>query len=142
MGYRSDVRIVTSKKGYDILKKYVNDYLKNNGDQELNLLNKCYINKKTDNECYFGWNYINWNENRHFSVDSIVNGLQYLKENNYSYRYARIGEDCTDYEEDAFDSELEDEPDLEYPVLIREFDDNYVTNIMEKCNKESNAEIT
>ena len=32
MGYRSDVRIVTSKKGFKELTKFVNDYMKDKNE--------------------------------------------------------------------------------------------------------------
>lgn len=40
MGYRSDVRIVTSKNGFEELKKFVENYLKEHeSDESENLLN-------------------------------------------------------------------------------------------------------
>ena len=135
MGYTSDVRIVTSKKGFKELKKYVDNYLKDKN--EYNLLDN--IQYKTDNKysCYFGWDYVKWYEESYDSVIAIMDGLDHLRENNYSYRYSRIGENYDDYDEHYFESEIEDEQDLEFPSLIRAFDDYYVISNMINADKET-----
>ena len=59
MGYRSDIRIVTSKKGFDKLKEYVSDYLKKEKkDDSYNLLNDFTVYKENKYQVYFGWNYL------------------------------------------------------------------------------------
>ena len=65
-----------------------------------------------------------------------MDGLDHLKENEYSYRYARIGENYDDYDEHYYESEKEEEQDLEFPTVIREFDDDYVSTNIEKCNSD------
>lgn len=137
MGYRSDVRILTSKKGFAELNKFVNNYLKDKNDY--NLMENIQYKVENDYSCYFGWNWVKWYENSYDSVTAIMDGLNHLKENEYSYRYARIGESYDDYDEHYYESEIEEEQDLEYPSVIREFDDDYVSSNMEKCN--SNFEI-
>lgn len=127
MGYRSDIRIVTSKKGFDKLKEYVSDYLKEvKKDDSYNLLNDFTVYKENKYQVYFGWNYLKWYEGNYEDVDAIMNGLNKLAENDYSYRYARLGEEGGDYEEQYHESDNEDEQDIEYPCIIREFDDDYV----------------
>ena len=134
MGYRSDVRIVTSKKGFKELTKFVNDYMKDKN--EYNLLYN--IQNKTDNKysCYFGWDYFKWYQESYDGVIAIMKGLEHLKDNNYSYRYSRIGENYDDYDEHYFESDIEEEQDLEYPSFIRGFDDDYVIENMKKVDKE------
>lgn len=134
MGYRSDVRILTSKKGFAELNKYVNNYLKDKNDY--NLMENIQYKTENDFACYFGWNWVKWYEGSYDSVDAIMNGLEHLKEKEYSYRYARLGENFDDYEEHYYESEIEDEQDLEFPNVIREFDDDYVSSNMEKCNSD------
>ena len=51
-----------------------------------------------------------------------------------SFRFARIGESYDDYEEDSYESENEEEQDLEYPSMNREFDDSYVIEEMERVS--------
>jgi len=134
MGYRSDVRILTSKKGFAELNKYVNNYLKDKNDY--NLMENIQYKTENDFACYFGWNWVKWYEGSYDSVDAIMNGLEHLKGKEYSYRYARLGENFDDYEEHYYESEIEDEQDLEFPNVIREFDDDYVSSNMEKCNSD------
>lgn len=145
MGYRSDIRIVTSKDGFEKLKEFVTNYLKEH-NEDYNLLEKCDIRQEGKNQVYFGWNYLKWYEGSYKEVDAIMEGLNYLGENEYSYRYSRIGESYDDYEEQYYDGNKEKENYLEYPNLIREFDDEYVLNLirdkqeMKLDNKEEQKE--
>lgn len=122
MAYRSDVRIVVSKKGYQELSLYVNKYLKeHHGEIYENLLNKCTI-KKGKYFYYLKWNSIKfyeWNN----EIQAIYEGLEHLKTSDYSYRIAVLGENLDDYSERYFESSKEREQDLPYPSLIRKFDD-------------------
>lgn len=140
MGYRSDVRIITTKKGFDELNNYVKKYLKEKGDYDYNLLDNLKFKAENDYAVYFGWNYLKWYEG-YDSVDAIVDGLNHLKENNMSYRFARLGESYDDYEEESFESDLEEEQDLDYPSMLREFDDSYVIEEMDKINPVKDYQI-
>ena len=93
MGYRSDVRIVTSKKGYKVLDNYVKKYLRDHDkDRTWNLLKSPKIKKETPYTTYIGWDCLKWYEySDYVDVDAIMTGLDYLKENGYSYRYSRLG---------------------------------------------------
>lgn len=112
MGYRSDVRIMTTKKF-----KAENDYA-----------------------VYFGWNWLKWYDG-YDSVDAIESGLNHLRDKNMSFRFARIGESYDDYEEDSYESENEEEQDLEYPSMNREFDDSYIIEEMERVSPIKEYEI-
>lgn len=134
MGYRSDVRIVTSTEGFKKLQEFVENYLKKEKVDigEYNLLNSLDIDSKGKEQCYFGWNYIKWYDFCGFpEIDAIVKGLDYLEKRGFSYRFMEIGEDYRDIEEKCFDGD-KDDIDLEYPSLIREFDDEYITNYIEE----------
>ena len=128
MGYRSDVRIVTSKKGYEELKKFSNNYLKKY-DKEIakfNIINNCDVFKQGDNEIYMGWNGVKWDEG-YSEVDAIMAGLEHLDKNDYSFRYARIGEDYCDFESNYINSvKKEKNIKLDYPYLERYFCDDYL----------------
>ena len=65
-----------------------------------------------------------------------MKGLEHLKDNNYSYRYARIGEDYDDYDEFYYESDIEEEQELDYPSFIRAFDDDYVIENMKKIDNQ------
>lgn len=141
MGYRSEVRIITGIEGFKKLQEFVENYLKEKklDVKEYNLLNSLDIESKGKNQIYFGWNYVKWYEGDYPDVDAIMNGLNYLEDNDYSIRYMRIGEDIEDYDDRYFDGNKE-EVDLEYPIMIREFDDNYVMNFLEEPLKEEKEE--
>ncbi len=138
MGYRSDVRIITSKKGFDELKKFTDNYLKQNNYTYGNLLDDCKIISENKWSKYFGWDSIKWYDycEDYEDVTAIMNGLKYLEENDRSYRYARIGESYDDYDEFSYESQNEKEQDLEYPSMIREFDDEWVKDNMNQYDKE------
>ena len=129
MGYRSEVRIMTTKKGFKELNKYVKNYLSNLEHDDYNLLDNLKFKAENDYAVYFGLSWIKW-YGSYQSVEAIESGLNHLKDNEMSYRFARIGENYDDYEEYSYESENEEEQDLEYPSVIREFDDSYVIEEM------------
>ncbi len=142
MGYRSDIRIITSKEGFEKLTEFVTEYLKEH-NEDYNLLEECDIKKEGKEQCYFGWDSIKWYENDYTDVDAIMEGLNNLGEKEYSYRYMRIGESYDDIEEQFYDGEKDEKLCLEFPSMIREFDDKYTLDLIkdnqienEKENKE------
>lgn len=133
MGYRSDIRIVTSKTGFEKLTEFVENYLKERDldAKEYNLLESPDIKLKGKEQYYLGWNWKKWDEGDCPKVDAIMDGINYLGENEYSYRYMRIGESYDDIERQDYDGEKDKEICLEYPNMIREFDDEYIKNLLE-----------
>lgn len=142
MGYRSDVRIVTTIEGYKKLNEFVKNYIKNT--DENNLLENCDIKRKNDKVIYFGWDYVKWYEDWNTDVDAIMKGLEHLKQNNYSYKYARLGESYDDFEEKYYESSRENEVELEFPIMIRAFDDtwfDYFEKFSEEMEQEESEEL-
>ena len=142
MGYRSDVRIVTSKKGYNELKKSIQEYYKENDiprDYQFDLLNNTNVMEINKYQVYLGWNNIKWYG--YPDVDAIEDGLSKLKDKDLSYRFARLGENYDDYEEHSYESLNEKEQDLDYPSLERYFDDDSIIDRMKEIKKrEDNRE--
>lgn len=143
MGYRSDVRIMTTKKGFDELKKYTDKYLKEKNYTYGNILDHLDVNEETKYAKYFGWNSIKWYEysEDYEDISAVMDGLSYLADNDFSYRYARIGENYDDYEEMSNESDIEDEQDLEYPSMLRYFDDEYVIDNMKSNDISDEMEV-
>lgn len=143
MGYRSDVRIVTSKKGYKVLDDYVKKYLRDHDkNRNWNLMKRPNIKKETPYTTYIGWDCLKWYEFSDYEgVNAIMTGLDYLKENGYSYRYSRLGENYDDYDEQYYESDNEEEQDLVYPSIIRAFDDDYILEELDREIKSSESEI-
>lgn len=136
MSYRSDVRIITSKKGFNELKKFTDNYLKDKNWKYGNLLDECMMIYENDNSKYFGWDSIKWYDfsDDYEDVIAIMKGLKHLEKQELSYRYANMGEELDDYEESYYESEKEEEQDLEYPCLLRQFDDNWIIErMMDNC---------
>lgn len=114
MGYRSDVRIRTTKEGLEIMEKFVEKYIKENVNEEnlegydYNLLNSAEITENT-NSITLDWNYMKWYD-RYKDVDAIMKSLDELSNKDIDYQYVRIGEEVDDVEErwninnDSFDS--------------------------------------
>lgn len=123
MGYRSDVRIIVSKEGYKELSKYVDRYLKDKKFpyMEENIFLHPSVKLLSSDSVYLGWNNLKWYNGYH-EIDAVMNGLEHLKQKDLSYRYARIGEDFTDFEEDNHYS-VKINDDLVYPATERYFDD-------------------
>lgn len=126
MGYRSEVRIVTTEKGFQLLKNYVQNYIKDKGEEGFDLISELDINYKSKdgNIRYFGWNWVKWYEGDYPEVDAIMSGLDQLEEEDISYRYARQGENTGDIDEQFYDSE-KDDANLLYPSMLSGFDDEY-----------------
>lgn len=113
MGYRSDVRISTTKKGYETLKNYCSGL---NLEYDLMDGGKHYIDRQDDCYIAFGWESIKWYES-YPEVQAIMIGLDSLEENGIPYIYARIGESIDDAEERY----VGDVDKLFYLMVCREF---------------------
>lgn len=136
MGYRSDVRIILSIDGFNELSKHVKEYLRlNKLNDHYNYLKYMDVVHRTKDAIYFGWNDIKWYET-YDGVFPIISGLKNLQENQYSYRYMRIGEDYGDVDEYFFDGKNDENIDLEYPSMIRRFDDKYVFRCMNRSKEQ------
>ncbi len=140
----ANVRIVTSINGYNKIKEYIDNYIKEHPENKnlINLLEKTDLKYENNKQCYFGWNNYNWNEYSNENVELVMNGLYELSDNNYSYRFCKLGEEIENYEEYYFDSTQESEKNLEFPNIKREFDDSYIYNILqiEKQKKDLDKE--
>ena len=141
MGYRSDVRIIISKKGYNELKKHIQKYYDEKNiskEYQFDLLNHTDIREANKYQVYLGWDNIKWYG--YPDVDAIEEGSSRLKDNDYSYRFARLGEYTDDYEECYYDSTKEKEQNLDFPWLERYFNDDYIIGEMEKVSKKEERE--
>lgn len=106
MGYRSDVRIRTTKKGYEVMKKFVENYIKENINEEklksydYNLLNSA-IKTEMSGIITLDWNCMKWYEGEigYKDVTAIMKSLDELSNKNIDYQYMRIGEENDDIEE-------------------------------------------
>lgn len=98
--YRSNVRILTTKKGFEELQKYVKNHTNKN---DLNLFECSYIKNEGRTNVYFGWDSVRWESGYH-CIDNMMNGLEHLKKLDLSYHYKRTGEFYDDIEIKYYDS--------------------------------------
>ena len=139
MGYKSDVRIITTKKGFDKLKKYIDEVIQLNEKTYTNLLDECIILGETKELKYFGWNDIKWYEDDYGPVKAVMDGLHHLRDYDFSYRYSRFGENYDDYNEFNYNSYKREKFEMPYICLKRNYDDELVLNnikITEKMTRD------
>ena len=105
MGYRSDIRIRTTKEGLEIMKKFVEKYIKENVSEDArgldwNLLNSAEITE-TGNSITLDWENIKWYNgiDGYQDVDAIMKSLDELSDKDIDYQYMRIGEENNDIDE-------------------------------------------
>ncbi len=119
MGYRSEVKIVTTIEGFNEMKNYVDKYLhvesnatNNTSEMPYNLLDNLdeKVLDEENNYVLFGWNYIKWYDMYYKDVIAVCKALKHLEEKNIPYQFVRIGEDPTDiedrYSEGYFDTDM------------------------------------
>lgn len=145
LGYRSDVRIATSKKGFNILNNYVEERMKELNKTDYNLLNYLDISKENKGVCYFGWNHIKWYDGfeGYEYIDAIIEGLNKLEEKDISYHFARIGESYDDYDEINYDVSTDNDLEeyIPYPNMNRYFDDEDI-EVQMGMKKQVESEVT
>lgn len=84
MGYRSDIRIRTTKEGFEIMKAEVEKFLKeNNLDVLWNLLKTRGVEiEEIKDVVTINWNYLKWYE-EYKDVQAIMKSLVVLNEKKY-----------------------------------------------------------
>lgn len=97
MGYRSKVRIATTKEGYDRMCEYVDAHT---GEGKYRLLGseREPENFEEHRGCVvFGWDEIKWHEEWE-DVKNVIDALDALGCDDVPYRMVRVGEDWDDVE--------------------------------------------
>lgn len=113
MGYKSDVRLITTKAGLKTMKQ------QSKSNEEIsNIINDLDINKQAGNIVYLGWNNI-----RAVEVDTIEEIINTLEEKEISYRLTIMGEEISDIEERHYTFPKDEKYDIPYPSINRCFDE-------------------
>ncbi|WP_165047562.1 MULTISPECIES: hypothetical protein [unclassified Adlercreutzia] len=108
MGYRSEVKIATTRKGYDQMCEYV-DAL-SDGLDTFPLMGSCCkpdFFEERDGCVVFGWDYIKWYEGLLADVSNVVDALSEIDECGLPYEFCRIGESWDDIEFQASRNNVE-----------------------------------
>lgn len=106
MGYRSEVRIATTKEGYDLMCDFVDAHTKEGEAQLIGRDVKPEIFEKHGGDVAFGWKCIKWYEEECVDVKNIVDALDALGCDEVPYRLVRVGEDWDDIEVEGSDVDL------------------------------------
>ncbi len=128
MGYRSDLRVITTKEGL----KQINDFLKDKIEEiGFNPMDNLFIDKEVKDVAYLGWKRLNVK-----GTDFIELALYELEEKDISYRYCCIGESLEDITEMEYISDKDEKSHLPYISYIRDFDEK---DMEQQLNKYANS---
>lgn len=119
MGYRSEVRIATTREGYDQMCERV-DFL-SDGHDTYPLMGMHRVPDFFDEQdgcVVFGWDDIKWYEGLLADVSNVVDALREIDENGLPYEFCRIGENWDDIEFRASDNNEELSLHVEPTVYI------------------------
>lgn len=120
MSYKSNVRIVTTNEGYESLRGFCT--------------NKEYIYENTDDIYYIGYNNLNIEELDKF--DSII---REFPKNNITYRKVAIGEETNDIVEDSYTAINDQNKNIPYIYIKRQFDDEELFGELQKIKNQDNT---
>lgn len=99
MGYRSEVKIATTREGYDQMCERVDALSKGLGTSPLmGSCRKPDFFEESDGCVVFGWDYIKWYEGLLADVDNVADALSVIGECGIPYEFCRIGESWDDIE--------------------------------------------
>lgn len=128
MGYRSDVKVLVSRKGYVELKEFVEKesvkFKKSEDGYDFNLLKIADQIRCDGDQVLISWNDVKWYEGCYNDVDLIMDGLTHLDNEGYSYRFYRVGESYDDIEETCIDGDKD--PNLDYLWVVRYIEDEVI----------------
>jgi len=130
MGYRTEVRLITTKQGYSELKQYINENSENNHGLE-DLLEDLDMKKKVKDLVVLGWDSL-----RGDGVEALNEITLDLYDKDISFRYFCLGENIQDIEESSHTSEKDRNKFIPYICITREFDDKYLTQELKQYAKE------
>lgn len=128
MGYRSDVRLVTTEKNWKKLAEHMSKWAIGHiaGADMEKYVRSCFspdIFKRSKGLVYAGWNDIKWYDDYDPSFGEFMKFLRTLK----PFNYLRIGEDEDDTER------IERDKNYELPSIFveRKADDSWVLEMLE-----------
>ncbi len=100
MGYRNEVKIATTREGYDALLEIM-DLKSKSGNVEYPLIGSDIEPGYFEEEggsVVFGWDSIKWYDGLYRSVDDVILALDEIGAKEHPYEFCRIGESWDDIE--------------------------------------------
>lgn len=99
MGYRSEVRIATTREGYDRMCELVDGLSEEHEGYPLMGTNRQPdFYDEEHGSVVFGWDDIKWYEGLYADIGNVVKALGELEEREVPYEFCRIGESWDDIE--------------------------------------------
>lgn len=113
MSYRSDVKLITTREGWERIRKEVR---KLGVDEKYSLVSGVGEPICAGKYVLAEWDSVKWYEGRDEEVDAIMRELRKFDVEHIPYQYLRVGEDWGDndyfYERDWKSKDYDDMPDL------------------------------
>ncbi len=99
MGYRSEVRIATTREGYDRVCAHV-DALSSGGDSYplIGTKQEPEFFDEQDGSVVFGWDWIKWYDGQLADVTNVSDALSEIADAGIPYEFCRVGESWDDIE--------------------------------------------
>ena len=99
MGYRSDVRIATTREGYNRICKRVDKLSEGrDGYPLIGMKRKPEFVEKEGDSVVFGWDWIKWYEGMYADVTNVMTALAEIEADGLPYEFCRVGEEYNDIE--------------------------------------------
>ena len=117
MGYKTDVRLITTLKGFREIKKFAELKLSEN-EENAEVLKEPDIEQKYKDIIKLGWNDMRGNE-----VELLQECMLEFMEKDITYRAMYLGENIEDIEENSYTSPRDNKKCIPYPSITREFDE-------------------
>lgn len=99
MGYRSDVRIATTREGYDLICERV-DGLSEGLDSYplIGTKRQPEFFEEQDGSVVFGWDWVKWYDGMYPDITNITTALLEIEGAGVPYEFCRVGEEYDDVE--------------------------------------------
>ncbi len=99
MGYRSEVRIATTRVGYDRMCAHVDALSSGGGTYPLiGTKLKPEFFEEQDGSVVFGWDWIKWYDGMIADVTNVTDALSEIADDGIPYEFCRVGEEYDDIE--------------------------------------------
>ena len=127
MGYRSDVRLVTTKDGYEELEKYIKEQLEKGNDEYLyNVLEESDFREETKHFVFVGWDSVKYNQE---SYELLNTALEEIGEKGFGYSLVVNGEEIGDVQDISVKDKQKNY--ITMPAIFCNFDDRYTMKELE-----------
>ena len=134
MGYETEVRVITTQKGFRELNKFADMKLKEN-IEVARILKEPDINEKYKDIVRLGWT-----DMRSSELEVLKDCMTNLMEKDITYRALYLGENLEDIEESCYTSQNDKKAFIPYISLIRTFDDEEDKKQLDIYVKENSKE--